>query len=126
MTVPAKPPSEGAPPLHVEPLTDFSREPARRAMQQAVEQVARQFGATYPLIINNQPVATTHYLDSPNPSHKKQVVGRCGKGPPEQAKQAVAAAAAAFPAWRDTDPARRAQYLFDAAKVVRRRRFELA
>src|SRR3989442_6865394 len=104
MTVPANRPCEEAAPLHVEPLTDFSREPARRAMHQAVEQVARQFGTTYPLIINNQPVVTPHFLDSLNPSHKKQIVGRCGKATPEQARFAVAAAAAAFPAWRDTEP----------------------
>src|SRR5262245_30665547 len=113
-------------PLAVEPLTDFSRDDARRAMRAAVEQVAGQLGRAYHPVIAGNPAATPEFLDSLNPSHKKQVVGRVGKATPEMAAQAVAAAAMAFPAWRDTDPAPRAQYLFDAAHVVRRRRFELA
>ncbi len=126
MTLPANRPPAADAALPIEPLTDFSREPARQAMRQALDKVAGQFGATYPLVVNNQTVVTNHFIDSLNPSHRRQVVGRCGKATPEQAKQAVGAALAAFPAWRDTDPARRAQHLFDAAKVVRRRRFELA
>src|SRR5262249_29245166 len=74
----------------------------------------------------NQPVSTSATIDSVNPSHKSQVVGRCGRATPEHARRAVADAVAAFPAWRDTDPARRAQYLLDAANAMRRRRYELA
>src|SRR5205823_3745460 len=66
------------------------------------------------------------FLDSVNPSHVRQVVGRCGRATVAQAERAVAAAKAAFPAWRDTDPAKRADYLFRAADVMRRRRFELS
>jgi RHH-type proline utilization regulon transcriptional repressor/proline dehydrogenase/delta 1-pyrroline-5-carboxylate dehydrogenase len=112
--------------IQVEPLTDFSRESARRAMQAAVEEVAGQFGKVYPAVINGRAVEAPATSESLNPSHKRQVVGRCGRSTPEQARQAVAAALAAFPAWRDTDSARRADYLFEAAKVMRRRRFELA
>jgi RHH-type proline utilization regulon transcriptional repressor/proline dehydrogenase/delta 1-pyrroline-5-carboxylate dehydrogenase len=54
------------------------------------------------------------------------MVGRFGRATPEHANQAVAAALRAFPAWRDTPVERRAQYLLDAANVLRRRRFELA
>jgi RHH-type proline utilization regulon transcriptional repressor/proline dehydrogenase/delta 1-pyrroline-5-carboxylate dehydrogenase len=77
-------------------------------------------------VINNQPVATDATSESLNPSHVRQLVGRCGRATPVQAEQAVAAAVAAFPGWRDTDPARRADYLFRAADMMRRRRFELA
>src|SRR5207244_3359239 len=58
--------------------------------------------------------------------HKRQVVGRFGQATAEQARQAVAAARAAFPGFCDTDTAQRADYLFRAAKVMQRRRFELA
>ena len=54
------------------------------------------------------------------------MVGRFGKATPEQAEQAVAAATAAFPAWRDTEPAKRADYLCKRPQIMRRRRFELA
>ncbi len=123
MTTPVSASSDAVP---LEPLTDFSREPARQAMREALESVGKQLGGTCPLVIDNQPVATTSYLDSLNPSHKRQVVGRCGKASPEQAREALAAADRAFAAWRDTPVERRAQYLRDAADVLRRRRFELA
>jgi RHH-type proline utilization regulon transcriptional repressor/proline dehydrogenase/delta 1-pyrroline-5-carboxylate dehydrogenase len=109
-----------------EPLTDFAREDARRAMQQALEEVGKQFGGSYPPVIGDQAVGTDQMLDSVNPSHCRQIVGRCGKATPSQAEQAVAAAVAAFPRWRDTDAKVRAEYLFEAARVMRRRRFELA
>jgi RHH-type proline utilization regulon transcriptional repressor/proline dehydrogenase/delta 1-pyrroline-5-carboxylate dehydrogenase len=113
-------------PLAIEPLTDFSRAEGRRAMQTALEAVAGQLGRVYPLVVNNQPVSTPTTLDSLNPSHRRQVVGRCGRATPEQARDAVAAAVAAFPGWRDTKAERRADYLVSAAQVMKRRRFELA
>jgi RHH-type proline utilization regulon transcriptional repressor/proline dehydrogenase/delta 1-pyrroline-5-carboxylate dehydrogenase len=113
-------------PLVIEPLTDFSRADARQAMKSALEQVRGQLGGSYPLVLGNKPVSTPATIDSVNPAHKTQIVGRCGRATAEHAQRAIADAAAAFPAWRDTDPARRAQYLLDAAKVMRRRRFELA
>src|SRR5262249_24936641 len=69
--------------------------------------------------------STPTTIDSVNPSHSRQVVGRCGRATVENATQALAADQAAFPGWRGTEPADRAAYLFRAAAVVRRRRFEL-
>jgi RHH-type proline utilization regulon transcriptional repressor/proline dehydrogenase/delta 1-pyrroline-5-carboxylate dehydrogenase len=112
--------------LAVEPLTDFSKADARRAMEGALAQVAGQLGKSYAPVINDHAVATASFLPSLNPSHKQQVVGHCGKSTAEHARQAVAASVAAFPAWRDTDPAKRADYLFAAAQEMRRRRFELS
>ncbi len=112
--------------LEVEPLTDFGKAEARKAMETALTQVAGQFGKNYAPVINNQSVATQAFVPSLNPSHKRQVVGQCGRATAEHAQQAVAAAVAAFAGWRDTDPAQRADYLFAAAKVMRRRRFELS
>jgi RHH-type proline utilization regulon transcriptional repressor/proline dehydrogenase/delta 1-pyrroline-5-carboxylate dehydrogenase len=113
-------------PFRNEPLTDFSRTEARAAMQQALAEVAGQLGRSYPLVIGDTPVTTPVSLDSVNPSHTKQVVGHCGRASRAQAEDAIQAAGAAFPAWRDTDPKTRAEYLFRAARVMRRRRFELA
>lgn len=112
--------------LAVEPLTDFSKTEARKAMEAALALIGGQLGRKFAPIINNQPVSTSDFVPSLNPSHKQQVVGQCGRSTPEHAKQAIAAATAAFGAWRDTDPAKRAAYLFAAAKVMRRRRFELS
>src|SRR5438876_132465 len=91
MTTPVPSAAEVLPP---EPLTDFSRETARQAMRSALASVKDQFGGTFGPVIDNNPVATAGFIDSLNPSHKRQLVGRCGKSSPEQARQALAAAAA--------------------------------
>jgi RHH-type proline utilization regulon transcriptional repressor/proline dehydrogenase/delta 1-pyrroline-5-carboxylate dehydrogenase len=109
-----------------EPLTDFSRAAGRQAMHRALEEVAGQFGRAYPPVIFGEPRPTEAKIDSLNPSHFRQVVGRCGRASAALAAEAVAAAHDAFPAWRDTPPKDRAGYLFRAAEVMRRRRFELA
>jgi RHH-type transcriptional regulator, proline utilization regulon repressor / proline dehydrogenase / delta 1-pyrroline-5-carboxylate dehydrogenase len=112
--------------FHEEPLTDFRRPDMQQAMQSALRELAGQLGRDYPPILNNQPVRPVDFLPSVNPSHKSQVVGRFGRATEEHARQALAAAKAAFPGWRDTDTSRRADYLFAAAKILQRRRFEMA
>jgi RHH-type proline utilization regulon transcriptional repressor/proline dehydrogenase/delta 1-pyrroline-5-carboxylate dehydrogenase len=109
-----------------EPLTDFSREEARQAMRAALADVKGRLGGTYPPVIGGETVTTAGTIDSLNPSHCREVVGRCGRASPEEARAAVATAHKAYPAWRDTDPDRRADYLVRAAAAMRRRRFELA
>jgi RHH-type transcriptional regulator, proline utilization regulon repressor / proline dehydrogenase / delta 1-pyrroline-5-carboxylate dehydrogenase len=109
-----------------EPLADFSREEARSAMETALADVESQFLRTYPPIIGGSAVPGRQTLESVNPSHIKQILGRWGQSTVEDARAAIAAAAKAFPAWRDTDPDVRADFLERAAEVMRRRRFELA
>jgi RHH-type proline utilization regulon transcriptional repressor/proline dehydrogenase/delta 1-pyrroline-5-carboxylate dehydrogenase len=109
-----------------EPLADFSREEARQAMVSALKKVSRELGRTYPAVINNKAVPVGRTFDSVDPSHRRQIVGRCARSSEADAKSAIAAAKAAFLSWRDTDPKVRARYLFRMAEVMRRRRFELA
>ncbi len=109
-----------------EPPTDFSQAPARQAMQIALDQVARQLGGYYPLVINGEAIRTDETIDSFNPSHCKQLVGRCARARIEHAEHAVGVAQRAFPRWRDTPAQERAQCLFRAAAIMRRRRLELA
>jgi RHH-type transcriptional regulator, proline utilization regulon repressor / proline dehydrogenase / delta 1-pyrroline-5-carboxylate dehydrogenase len=116
----------GAAAFRNEPLADFSRADARQAMEAALAEVRGQLGRTYPPVINNLPVAAAATLESVNPSHCREVVGRCGRATVGDAQAALAAARAVFPAWRDTEPQQRANLLFRAAAVLRRRRFELA
>jgi RHH-type proline utilization regulon transcriptional repressor/proline dehydrogenase/delta 1-pyrroline-5-carboxylate dehydrogenase len=109
-----------------EPLTDFSQEANRSAMQAALAEVKKQLGRTYPPVIGGQEVATAATIPSLNPSHIREIVGACGRATPEQARAALTTAAAAFPAWRAVPAELRADYLVAAAAVMRRRRFELA
>jgi RHH-type proline utilization regulon transcriptional repressor/proline dehydrogenase/delta 1-pyrroline-5-carboxylate dehydrogenase len=108
-----------------EPLTDFSQGAARDAMVAALASIINQFGKNYPPIVANNRLETSGWIDSVDPSRKKDVVGRAGKATASQARDAVIAARAAYPAWRDTDAGQRADYLRKTASVLRRRRFEI-
>jgi RHH-type proline utilization regulon transcriptional repressor/proline dehydrogenase/delta 1-pyrroline-5-carboxylate dehydrogenase len=109
-----------------EPLADFSREEARAAMREALRDVAGWLGGSYPLVIGGQAVTTPRAIESVNPSHARQLVGRAARAEVQHAELAVRTAREAFPAWRDTPAAARAACLFRAADLVRRRRWELA
>jgi RHH-type transcriptional regulator, proline utilization regulon repressor / proline dehydrogenase / delta 1-pyrroline-5-carboxylate dehydrogenase len=113
-------------PFVSEPLTDFSLAENRQAMQSALEGVRREFGRTWPLVINGREVRTEQTIESVNPSRLSEVVGRACRAEPEHVEQAVAAAKAAFPAWAARTARERADRLRAAADIMRRRRFELA
>lgn len=109
-----------------EPLTDFTHEAARRTFAEALVTVRSQLGRTYRPVIGGEEGQTAATFDSVNPCRHSEVIGRLGQASAADAGRAVAAAKAAFPAWRDTEPGARADLLVRAAAVLRRRRFELA
>lgn len=117
---------EGLSPFTNEPLADFSKEATRAAMQAALAEVKGHLRSKFPAIINNAAMPMQATLDEFNPSHQRELIGKVARTSVAQAEPAIQAAKTAFPAWRDTEPARRAQYLFDAAGEMRRRRFELS
>jgi RHH-type proline utilization regulon transcriptional repressor/proline dehydrogenase/delta 1-pyrroline-5-carboxylate dehydrogenase len=112
--------------LDVEPLADFSRAEVRQATDEGLRQVSGMLGRSYPAVINGRGVESGAWLESINPSHRSQVIGRCARASAAQARQAIEAARDAFPAWRDTPAEQRAEYLFRAADVMKRRRWELS
>ncbi len=85
-----------------EPLSDFTRADVRQAMQKAIESVGRQLGRSYPLVIGGKRIEIERTIESINPSHLTQVVGRSAKASARQAADAVAVALKAFAAWRDS------------------------
>src|SRR5882762_9781986 len=109
-----------------EPLLDFSVEENRARMEKAIEEVGKRLGETYSMVIGGKRVSSAKNIESVNPSHFKQVVGRTASATVEDAKGAIGAAAAAFPDWRDTPAQKRADLLFRMADIMRRRRFELS
>ena len=109
-----------------EPLADFSREENRAAMRKALDAIRPQLGRDYPPVIANRPVPTPGFVESVNPSHSRQVVGRWGAARAAEANRAVAAALAAFESWRDTPTAERAAFLQRVADGFRRRKWALA
>jgi len=116
----------GLPPFTNMTMVDFTRADHRAAFPAAIADVRRQLGKTYPLYINDREVVTADTIPTVNPAKPSEVLGAvCQAGLPE-VEQAIAAAKGAFPAWRDTAPEMRAQYLLKAAEVTRRRIFELS
>src|SRR5499425_1948942 len=111
-------------PFKNEPLADFSDERNAQAMLKALEQVESQLGREYPVVIGGEHYTTGDLSDSVNPSRFDQVVGRVHNGTKELADKALAAAWKAFETWQYVSADHRANYLFQAAAVMRRRKNE--
>jgi RHH-type proline utilization regulon transcriptional repressor/proline dehydrogenase/delta 1-pyrroline-5-carboxylate dehydrogenase len=109
-----------------EPPSDFSREENRSAMQAALREVTGQLNGRYPLVIDGREVDPGQWIESQDPSNIERKVGKIAMARKQDAESAIAGAAKAFPSWRDTSAAERADLLFRAAAVMRRRRFELS
>lgn len=105
------------------PLTDFTKEENRRAQMEALEQVKSELGHTYPLIIGGKKMKVKDTFASVNPSQPNQVIGYFAKATVEQANEAVQAAAKAFETWKRVPATERAAYIFEAAELMRQRRF---
>jgi 1-pyrroline-5-carboxylate dehydrogenase len=113
-------------PFKNEPPEDFSRPDTRRAMDSALEQVTRELGATYPLIIDGKRVHAKKTFKSINPSLPSEVVGVVKEADRALADRALAAAVKAFERWRYESQDNRAQVLLKMAEILRRRKFEFS
>ena len=91
--------------------TNFAVPENRRKMLGALEFVRGEFGRTYPLLINGEPVSTDETIHSVNPSCSSEVVGRVARATTGDVDRAVAAARRAFSSWRKTSAAERASLL---------------
>ena len=109
-----------------EPPADFAEETNRRKMRDALGAVRGRLGRNYPLSIGGQAVETTGRLVSKNPSDHAQTIGTTAAAEARHVGDAVAAAAAAMPAWWRLGAGSRAEYLRRRPKSCASRRFELA
>jgi RHH-type transcriptional regulator, proline utilization regulon repressor / proline dehydrogenase / delta 1-pyrroline-5-carboxylate dehydrogenase len=118
--------AEGREPLfHNAADTDYAQMEHCKVVQQALQQVRQQLGKTYLPLINGEYSQTEIIVDSLNPSQANEVVGRLGLISIDQADQAIAAAKAAFPAWKRTPASKRATILRRAAELMEQRRQKL-
>jgi len=122
-----KQPVNGLPPFTTEPMADFTIPELRQSFANSIQDIRRnKLGRTYPLYIGGNEVAVSEVADSYNPAFPDEVVGRVCQAGTAEIDQAMAAAKAAYPAWRDTSPEDRAGYLVKAAAVARKRIVELS
>jgi RHH-type proline utilization regulon transcriptional repressor/proline dehydrogenase/delta 1-pyrroline-5-carboxylate dehydrogenase len=116
----------GLPAFENAAMVDFTRADHREAFPRQIAQVRSQLGRTYPLYIGGKDIRTGDLIPTVNPNRPAEVLGQICQAGTKEVGEAVAAARAAFPAWRDTDPRTRAECLLKAASAARRRVFELS
>jgi len=107
-----------------EPFTDFSNDPGRSAMLQALKNVGAEFGKELPLLIGGKRITTKDKFTSMNPSNKDETVVVCQKAAADHVQQAVAAADEAFKTWSKVAVEERAAILLGAADRLRKRKHE--
>jgi RHH-type proline utilization regulon transcriptional repressor/proline dehydrogenase/delta 1-pyrroline-5-carboxylate dehydrogenase len=129
-TTHAHPPADAAAAFHNEPLTDFSIESARSAMQGAIDAARSRFDAgparVVPVVIGGVREDRGDRFDRPDPSDTRRLIATVSAATPGDAARAVAACRDALPAWHGLGTPRRAAILRAAAAIMRRRRFDLA
>ncbi|MBN9654856.1 L-glutamate gamma-semialdehyde dehydrogenase [Halobacillus litoralis] len=111
-------------PYKHEPFTDFTVEENRKALQAAIKQVEADLGKEYPLIIGGERIVTDDKIKVVNPANKKEVIGYVSKANQDLAEKAHQVADETFDWWRKTKAKFRADILFRAAAIVRRRKHE--
>ena len=110
-----------------EPLSDFKGNPEhRRGMEAALEEVRKELGREYDLVIGDERVKTQERLYSYNPSNKDEVVGVFSKADGKLIDRAVRTAYEAFRSWSRTLAEERAELLLEVAKILRARKFYYA
>ena len=98
----------------------------KKHILEALKQVEGYLGEDYPLIIGGERITTEDKLVSTNPANKEEVIGRVSKASQELAEKAMKVADETFNTWRKVKPEFRADVLFKAAAIVRRRKHEFS
>ncbi len=109
-----------------EPFTDFSQPAHKAAFEAALKTVSATFGGEHPLVIGGERFTLPEKLHTTNPSRKTERLGTFQSGTAELARQAVETAHRTFATWSRVAPSERAEYLFKAADLIRKRKHEFS
>ena len=113
-------------PYKHEPFTDFTVDANKKAFEDALKLVESYLGKDYDLIIGGERISTEDKIVSINPANKNEVIGRVSKASKDLAEKAMQVADEAFKWWSKTKPEARADILFRAAAILRRRKHEFS
>jgi len=108
-----------------ESYTDFSKPENQKKMLDALMKAESELGKEYPIIIASDEIILENKFKSYNPAEKDQIIGIFQKADRETGEKAVKKALNYFKSWRFTPPEERAEFLFNAAEIMRKRRFEI-
>ncbi|WP_419887346.1 L-glutamate gamma-semialdehyde dehydrogenase [Neobacillus niacini] len=109
-----------------EPFTNFADEANKLAFEQALAYVHSQLGKEYPVVIGGEAITTDSKIQSINPANKEEVIGSVSMADQELAEKAMQTALHAFETWKKWKPEHRANILFRAAAMLRRRKHEFS
>ncbi len=109
-----------------EPLLDFTKEETLLKYKDALNLVESYMGKTYPIIIDGERIETGKLYVSVNPADKSEVVGNIHQATLENAKHAMEVALKRFKEWKKVSASSRADVLFKAASIIRKRKYEFS
>lgn len=116
-------PSKGLPPFVNDSLLDFAIAANRDKVQAALKSL--RFGGDAPNLIGGKEQSSSRWIESRNPSHPSQIVGRASAATVEQALAALKSAHESFTTWKTTPPETRAALLDKVADIFQRDRFDI-
>ncbi len=109
-----------------EPLTDFGKEPNRKAMEEAIKTIRGEVGRQYPLVIGGERITGLKSSSTINPARKVETLGSFQKATKELVNRAVEVAATTFESWKRQPVEVRAGVLLKAAALLRQRKHEFS
>ena len=101
-------------------------EELQSAFEEALQRARGDLGRTYPMLIGGEERLADETFDDRSPIDRDMVVARFPVGGRQDVRDAVAAARAAYPAWRDTPWRDRLAILRRAADLISQRQFDYA
>lgn len=113
-------------PFQHEPLTNFKDEENLQTFANALQKVKKELGKDYPIIINGEKIFTDGKIVSFNPANRNEIIGTVSKATKEHVDQAMKSSLEAFHKWKKMPPEARADILFKAAAITRRKRHEIS
>jgi 1-pyrroline-5-carboxylate dehydrogenase len=107
-------------------MTGDRMDDVHRELDQAIERVKATFGKSYPLIVGGREVLAASEFDDRSPIDTRVLLGRFQSASRDQARQAIAAARAAFPAWSALPWQDRVARVKKVADAIRDHRWDIA
>lgn len=107
-----------------EPFTDFTLTENIKKYEEGLRLVESYLGKDYDLIIGGKRIASSKKMSSYNPADHNEIIGHISQATIEHADMAMDAALKSFEMWKKVPAQVRADVLFKAAAIIRRRKFE--
>ena len=101
-------------------------EELQAAFDAALEEARGELGRTYPMVIGPEERTKPEQFEDRSPIDRELLIGRFQVGDRQDVRDAIAAARAAFPRWRDTPWRERVALLRRAAEIISERQFVYA